>query len=63
MQDDIIPLTKKDDDTQAATIHEEAAKPFFIWPFGGKTAPKNKEKESSQQVTTTKEPLMQTVSN
>ena len=36
MQDHIIPQTKKDDDTQAVTVNEEAAKPFFIWPFGGK---------------------------
>ena len=60
-QDDIIPQTEKDDDTQAVTVHEEAAKPFFIWPFGDQTASKNKEKGSLQQATTTKEPLMQTV--
>ena len=60
MQDHIILQTKKDDDTEAVIVHEEAAKPFFAWPFGGQTAPdgrKNEERETPQKVTATMEPL------
>ena len=68
MQDDIIPQTKKDDDTaEAVIVHEEATKPFFAWPFGGQAAApdgrKNEERETAQKVTATMESLMQTVRN
>jgi hypothetical protein len=66
LQDHIIPQIKKDDDnTQAVIIHEEAAKPFFSWPFGGQTAPDSSENKeiqtTSQQSTATEEPLTQAV--
>ena len=64
MQDNIIPQTKREDDTEAVIVHEEATKPFFAWPFGGQTAPdgrKNDKREPAQKVTATMESLMQTV--
>ena len=41
IQDHIIPQTKKDDDIQAVIVNEEAAKPFFSWPFGASDSSKN----------------------
>ena len=63
IQDHIIPQTKKDDDIQAVIVNEEAAKPFFSWPFGASDSSKNKERETTLQLATaTKaEPLTQMV--